>query len=652
MKHQSVGGRRALVTGVTGFVGPYLAKKLLRARILIIAFSVYVMLFSALSSLRHYTFNSQAFDLGIFIQLFWQTIHGNFWYVWPRASPAYSPVFPHISPLALLLCAIYHLLPFPYTLLTLQSVILALPTFYIYRIANTVLKDGRKSLVISLIYLLHPAIMWVNLYDFHLEAFIPLFFSMAFYYWLTNDIKKFVISFLLLISVFDSSVPIALMLILYVLIRELGTFNALNMLSKPRQMMSKRILTYIVLFVSSAIYFFLAESIKNIIWPQRRIYEPPIWAKFALENLWIDVSLKLSYLVTLLFPVAFLPLHSPLELLPALPYFAVAFLSTHRPYYVIVWQYNAVVIAQIFVATIYAMKKLDGRKSLTKKLIALTAIAIAIYGPINPVLLTSSPGNFQLPNPHVYYGHKVLGLIEPDASVLAQENIYPHLANRPIIHSLWPSNAPPPEYIVVDVSRTYFFLAPLERVELGGGKSICDQVVDFMERYKYGVIASADGFVLLRLNYTGEPKVFVPYKLIISPDQLIPEGEARIVTYKGSKVLYLPKGFEHKVGYVWHGPWSPIPPGNYAVKLSVEIGDVGDLSMGEKLVKVQVIWWEKNKIYAERLITADDFKQREAFIVLNFRVDGFVSKLEVVGVELQGKADLFIKQIEIEQVKP
>ncbi len=29
MKHQSVGGRRALVTGVTGFVGPYLAKKLL-----------------------------------------------------------------------------------------------------------------------------------------------------------------------------------------------------------------------------------------------------------------------------------------------------------------------------------------------------------------------------------------------------------------------------------------------------------------------------------------------------------------------------------------------------------------------------------------------------------------------------------------------
>lgn len=119
------------------------------------------------SSLRHTLFQSGAFDLGIYDQVI---------YLMSQGEPPVSSIlgFHHMGNHAAwavyLLALIYKIYPSPYWLLAVQATALALgalPTWHLARQAG--LKET-QALAMVVVYLLHPVIFNVNLFEFHPEV--------------------------------------------------------------------------------------------------------------------------------------------------------------------------------------------------------------------------------------------------------------------------------------------------------------------------------------------------------------------------------------------------------------------------------------------------------------------------------------------------
>jgi uncharacterized membrane protein len=147
----------------------------------------YIASFSVLSFLKYASFDYTAFDLAYYHQIFWRTLHGEFFSqtMVPHLSLGY-----HVEAIIPALVPFYALFPDPRTLLILQSVALALPALPIYLIAKHRLGALSSSLLRSALplffpfaWLLSPFVHAVNLDEFHLTPFAlaPLFFAFLAY---------------------------------------------------------------------------------------------------------------------------------------------------------------------------------------------------------------------------------------------------------------------------------------------------------------------------------------------------------------------------------------------------------------------------------------------------------------------------------------
>jgi uncharacterized membrane protein len=145
---------------------------------------VYVLLFGALSLIRHWSFHSTGLDLGVFDQVVWNTSQGRFMestLSLDRCVP-HSFFGDHFSPILLALVPLYWLAPHPETLLVVQTVALALGAWPLYLLARRLLSRGIERLIWILAYVLMAPLSFITLYDFHEVALavLPLGFAMYF----------------------------------------------------------------------------------------------------------------------------------------------------------------------------------------------------------------------------------------------------------------------------------------------------------------------------------------------------------------------------------------------------------------------------------------------------------------------------------------
>src|SRR4030042_1684121 len=171
-------------------------------KILIVAILTYIIVLSTITSIKFYCFRTHTFDFGIFVQISWQTLNGNFMFTQPRAGINHPASFlgVHVSPFLLVVIFLYALVRSPYTLLVVQTAAFGFTAFFIYRMGNELIAQQKIALLFAVSFLLYPGPLWPNWYDFHLEAFVPLFSAMIFYYYFSD--KKFgvIVSMILLLS--------------------------------------------------------------------------------------------------------------------------------------------------------------------------------------------------------------------------------------------------------------------------------------------------------------------------------------------------------------------------------------------------------------------------------------------------------------------
>src|SRR5712692_5009732 len=99
------------------------------------------------------------------------------------ANPAGSLFGIHFSPILFLIAPLYVLFASPITLLTVQAVVIGIGALPLYYYGVEKLGEKKTPLFVALAYLISPAMVGVNWFDFHPEVFIPPAVMGAVYFW-------------------------------------------------------------------------------------------------------------------------------------------------------------------------------------------------------------------------------------------------------------------------------------------------------------------------------------------------------------------------------------------------------------------------------------------------------------------------------------
>jgi uncharacterized membrane protein len=428
----------------------------------------YSAIFSYLSILKNSAYQSYAWDLGIFNQALWTTTHnGRFFFttVEQYIVPSGSFFGTHFSPVLFLVLPIYALFPSPNTLLVIQSCVLALAAFPIYLSARRELKNANLAAIVSCSYLAYPFVQGINWFDFHVEAFLPLFFGFSFYYLRMENWKRFILFILLSLAVIEQTAVVVAFIGIYLLLRY---GEGLKALLQKRVGFQVKLAVPFVIIVLAVAWYTVQAGLKNTFFPvnpdELSIYNASShWSVLGLTGnplylpLYLaqhptglvaaveyDALLKAAFILSLFAPLLFLPLKNRYVLI-ATSWLVPVLLSNYPPYYEIGDQYPAFIIPFVFAAMLLALRSLDlhrwPRITLRKicSLILISSLAFSIaMGPYSPLShstiqllpFPSFASSILQENNHTASLNAMVALVPSNASILTQSNIFVHVSSR------------------------------------------------------------------------------------------------------------------------------------------------------------------------------------------------------------------------------
>jgi uncharacterized membrane protein len=507
-----------------------------------LAIASYTFYTFQLTVFKHNAFRSTAWDLGIFMQAFWTTVYDQqLLYYTPELyiNPGGSFFGIHFSPILLLLIPTYAVSPRAETLLFLQSLAIALAAVPIFFIARDKLGSEPAALMISIVYLLYLPVHELNWFDFHFEAFIPITLLSAFYFFERAVYGKAFTFFLLTLACNEFMPVIVSCFALYFSLKTLaarfqGVWNAEA---------SRRLLNSLILLLISLAWFSLALNVIHMFNPGVKVAGH--WEYWGLTPIEIAYNLlanpaktlafiltreKLMYLIYLMAPLGFIPIAGILEFVFLVgAWLLPAWISTFNGYYggflSPQFQYGGFVAAQVFIAFIYGLKNLKlGGMALTRAVTLFLCVSLVMAAAFSPFGAGLLRPYFKQPQitPHEDALAQMVSLIPEDASILTQNHVFPHVANRvkayvwPIFPKILkepPSYAKGTKYILFDLTKAGF--------------NMTNYTLNLIQSGEYGVFAAADYIILLKREYHG-PQVNLNLKhglLMKIYNNPKPEGE-------------------------------------------------------------------------------------------------------------------------------
>ncbi|PIV12180.1 MAG: hypothetical protein COY77_05345 [Candidatus Omnitrophica bacterium CG_4_10_14_0_8_um_filter_43_18] len=386
------------------------------------AITVYAAFFSYISILKYNNFIYNDFDLAIDAQTLWNIIHGSTY------SSIHGIVFlgNHMRLILFLIAPFYAIFKTPVFLLVLQSILLGLTAYPLYRIAKGNL-DVKFAVVIALSYLLYPALMYMNLFEFHPTALATCFLMFMLYYFYTDKFLKFCVFAGMALSC-QENIPL--------LLAGMGIFSLFVKKSGKwifAPIIAGAVYFYLAVFKimphfnRGAIDFFSLYGHINILNPAGAVI-----MMFSPENTF--------FLFQLFTPVLFMPLFYLPLLAVASPIFLQHMLSSRFMEHTIFYHYSAELVPFIFVSAVYAIKRItvfmDNNQSQRAFLwaIALAAIFSSVhFGPLGNILRSIEA--WRNARPAALEKDALLRRIPPDASVAATFEFLPKLSGRKHLYS-------------------------------------------------------------------------------------------------------------------------------------------------------------------------------------------------------------------------
>jgi uncharacterized membrane protein len=587
--------------------------QLLRARpydfLTIAAIAVYGVVFSYFTVLKYTVFQSYAWDLGIFNQAFYTTLHdGRLFYYTPElfynVSGSYFAM--HISPILFLVLPFYAICPSPATLLIIKSFVLALGALPLYLLAKELLGSNKAGFVLAITYLLYPPLQGANWFDFQQQMFLPFLFFFMCYFMIKRRWKLYFLTVPLVLMV-EEHLPIILF-VFSACFLFMGDIKSTFRSVKARKMDVGLATT--VTMIGCVIYFFAAIFIKNsftinqallnlykalgnfnVLGVKEDPFLVPIYAlsnpQRAFQALLYDYSYKLFYVVLLFGPLAFISFRNRLALGTIL-LLAPLLLSNYRGYYSVGTHYPLYVIAFVFIAAIYALKQLP----LPTKFFSLKTIMVATLlftistSPLSPMsnafikagLLWYPSVDFSM-NENIRSLQELIDVVPPNASILTQNHLFPHVSNR-INAYVIPSSyfEGSEEYIDSLMNKSEYILLDMSSMD-NMTKIVMTEITT---NSSFGVYALGSDAILFKRDYDTEPmfahyidRAYSAYK-----DLTLASPPAEVVVDASSQsgnVVLCPEGSS---GYFVVGPYGYLLQGSYEIRFLLRFGGHGDGYIG------------------------------------------------------------------------
>ncbi len=397
----------------------------------------YIILVFSICLYKYFTFAYNGFDLAIFNQVFYNSSLGDFF-----KSSIHPPSYlgDHFAPIIILLLPIYLIFKSPITLLFIQTLFLSLATIPLYLICKKHLLP-QHSLIILLLFLFNPVTLNINLFEFHLLAFIPFFIFWLFYFYDTSKFRLFIVFTILSLLIREDVSFIVFM------------FGFIAILDKRKL---KWILTPSIL---SVIYFFTSLKIISLFAVSHgyKFLEFYSWLGASLDEIFINFFLKFNLVFLQIFDFfnfefilgfflvfLFIPIFRPKYLLLSLGMFLqIALGSGISGELILKMHYGAIFLTVFTISSIFSLKYLSKNKkylNIKQKYKYLLSIYFIIgfgyvfltLGPIIPAI--NNIINFDYGQ--VKLKSEFISLIPQEASVATTYDFLTPLSSRRNIYSM------------------------------------------------------------------------------------------------------------------------------------------------------------------------------------------------------------------------
>ncbi|MEK7166298.1 MAG: DUF2079 domain-containing protein [Patescibacteria group bacterium] len=403
------------------------------------------ILFSFVSISKHDHFQSFAWDLAFFDELIWKVSHG----IEPRSSLNNLHILgDHFQPVILLFAPLYMLNSDVRMLLIAHTVIATLSVLPIYLLAKKLLKHELLSLSVSLSFLLFTGYQYAVFDGFHQSVFASLFLSWLYYSLETKRTRGICFSILGLLFTKEEYtlllVAIGIVIIFFYKRLRFGIGIILT------SIVSLFLLIYLAIpyFQQGPYTHFGYGEMGST--PQEVLIN--IFTRPNQLLLLLFSAEKINTVFTSLFSFGFLPLLTPLHLLPILQQYGVRFIDTvsiHRS--LNLNHYSFPLSPLLSIATIYSLKRL-AEVPISKNKLAVYLLSfvflqnVYFHGPINSVFKK----HFYEFQPWEKNAHELIYQIPFPAIVASQNSLLPHLSGRNKYYLL--PEVENSEYVAVDLN--------------------------------------------------------------------------------------------------------------------------------------------------------------------------------------------------------
>ena len=386
-------------------------------------------------SIKYYSFGFYDWDLALYSQTMWALCHGT------TTTSLFGTSFlaDHAHFIAFLITPIYFFLGHPLTLLYLEVLSFFVGAYVLYTLAEKLTSPG-TAFVLMAIYILHPANIFMLLYEFHFESLAIALIFLLFYFHHLENYKGFLITAVFLMLVKENMPAIVFMIGIYGLLFKpagrikwgliplalgLGMFILTMFVIMPmvRQNLPTHQSTYWIIF--SAFGKTPDEILKNL------LLNPGIFIKqlATLKNLYFIKDILGGFLPAAIF--------SPAILLIGTPILLENLLSNHVAQHTIFYHYTATLVPFASIAAVYTFSYFKKHHQQWSYRVCLAfCLLITACSLHNYSHLIQNRVKLCIP-PNAGLRQAIIDKIPPDAGVISSIAFLSQLSQRQNLYALY-----------------------------------------------------------------------------------------------------------------------------------------------------------------------------------------------------------------------
>ena len=436
---------------------------------------VFFLAYALLGLFRHWRFGTN-FDMAIFDQAVWHLSR----FEAPESTVrGLDNLFgDHFHPIIALFAPLYWIWPAAETLIVAQAMLFAASMVPVFLFLRSRFATG-PSIALTVAYGFFWGLQRAVFADVHEIAFAPLVIATAI---LAMDQRRWL---LLCVS------AVALMLVKEDLIPVISFIGILLALRGRRAM-------GLAFFVTGVVVFLLAVRVVipafGTDFGYTGAYEAVLRQPWTIPAAFVTPPAKLMTALLWLAPFVLLPLFSPLALL-LVPFALTRLLSDVPQHFGTTFHYSAPLAPILVMSAGDALHRIATRQqnaqARTRLVIGFGAatVLLSMFLPGNlPHWNLFKAGHYAIPPLH-RAGYEALAQIPPDASVVAQSAIAPHLTHRQQIFVLQPEAPIDADFVVANRELNLFPMSDRDELE---------RLLEDRRTRGYKTVFDRDGWVVLR----------------------------------------------------------------------------------------------------------------------------------------------------------